>query len=241
MASQLLTLLQDGESADPAILTHFADLIRAEVESKSELRGLSNVELFSHFLRSNKFQFKEAPSNQQLMERISSDKTYKPYVTAALKNEARLQKLEDKRAYLRPDLMQEHAALKMAGISIGETNAYHLNKIIKAIAIEYQTKSIRFWGKILGTRDYFVIQGSGSKTYLEQLGDNSEKYGVGINSYSYWVATDILGEWTELPLVTPQQVIGSRSFKYLFSGNLERPVKNSSLFEGQEKHLVWIG
>lgn len=136
--------------------------------------------------------------------------------------------------------MQEYAALKTAGISIGETNAFHLNKIIKSTAIEYQTKTIRFWGKILGHRDYFVIQGTGSKTYLQELGDNSEKYGVGINSYSYWVATDILGQWTELPLVTPQQVIGSRSFKYIFTGDLNKNILNSSAFQGQEKHLVFI-
>jgi hypothetical protein len=75
-------------------------------------------------------------------------------------------KTEDHRAYVRPDIMQEYHALKTAGISIGETNAFHLNKVVKALAIEHQTKNIRFWGKILGYRDYFVIQGSSSKTYL---------------------------------------------------------------------------
>jgi hypothetical protein len=59
-----------------------------------------------------------------------------------------------------------------------------------------------------------------------------------VNSYSYWVATDILGEWTELPLVTPEQVAGSRAFKYVFSGDLERDIQKSAAFKGQEKHLV---
>jgi hypothetical protein len=134
--------------------------------------------------------------------------------------------------------MQEFSALKTAGISIGESNSFHLNKVLKTLAIEHQTKNIRFWGKILGYRDYFVIQGSSSKIYLHELSENSEKYGVGANSYSYWVATDILGNWTELPLVTPQQVAGSRSFKYIFAGDLERAIANSVAFQGQEKHLV---
>lgn len=43
MASQLLTLLKEGDLSDSGILTHFTDLIRAEIESKSELKGLSNL------------------------------------------------------------------------------------------------------------------------------------------------------------------------------------------------------
>lgn len=110
--------------------------------------------------------------------------------------------------------------MKTAGISIGENNCYYLNKVIKNLSIEHQTKSIRFWGKILGYRDYYIIQGVSSKVYLNDLPENGEKYGQGVNSYSYWASTDILGNWVELPLVTPQQVAGSKSFKYIFTGQL---------------------
>ena len=74
---------------------------------------------------------------------------------------------------MRPDVLQEHAALKTAGITVGESNAFYLNKVVKALAIEHQTKSIRFWGKILGYKDYYVIQGSSSKAYLQDLPENS--------------------------------------------------------------------
>ena len=83
-----------------------------------------------------------------------------------------------------------------------------------------------------------MVQGRSSKQYLSELPSNAEAYGVGVNSYSYWVATDLLGGWTELPLVSPGQVAASRKFKYLFSGDLERSVNHHSSFEGQEKHLV---
>ncbi len=63
-------------------------------------------------------------------------------------------------------MFQEQQFLKLAGVSIGETNAYHLKEVIKGLAIEHQTKSIRFWGKILGYKDYWIIQGSTAKTYL---------------------------------------------------------------------------
>lgn len=127
----------------------------------------------------------------------------------------------------------------MAGVSVGEANCHHLNKAIKKLAIEQQAKSIRFWGKILGYRDYWVVQGVSSKTYLDEVSsEGGERYGNGVNTYSYWVATDPLGHWTELPLVTPQQVAGSRTFKYIFTGDLERPISHSSAFLGQERHLV---
>lgn len=101
------------------------------------------------------------------------------------------------------------------------------------MAIEHQTKSIRFWGKILGYKDYWIVQGSSSKAYLDELPQNGEKYGVGVNTYSYWVATDILGTWYELPLVTPEQVAGSKNFKYIFTGNLEEDVKRGTTFNGK--------
>ena len=44
--------------------------------------------------------------------------------------------------------------------------------MIKSIAIEHQTKNIRFWGKILGYKDYWVIQGTSSQPYLSDLPDN---------------------------------------------------------------------
>jgi radial spoke head protein 4A len=45
-------------------------------------------------------------------------------------------------------------------------------------------------------------------------------------------------EWTELPLVTPQQLRSSRLIKYVFSGDLNKKVVSSPPFDGQEKHLL---
>lgn len=117
-------------------------------------------------MRKNKFQFEELMKDTTLSMKVNSNKIYPGYVTAVDRLNNNLNKIEDNRAYLRPDVMQEYHALKTAGISIGETNSFHLNKVVKALAIEHQTKSIRFWGKILGYKDYFVIQGSSTKNYL---------------------------------------------------------------------------
>lgn len=119
-----------------------------------------------------------------------------------------------------PDINTEYEAFKTAGISIGETNCYHLSKVLRELAIENDVKEIRFWGKILGKKDYYVIQGLTSKSYVNDLGPNSEPYGTGINDYSYWVSNNVLGKWSELPLISPCQLTASREFKYVFSGNL---------------------
>jgi len=67
----------------------------------------------------------------------------------------------------------EQQALKVAGVSIGETNAYHLGNVIKTLAIQHQTSSIRFWGKLLGHRDYWVIQGTTNNQHLDELPPNA--------------------------------------------------------------------
>jgi hypothetical protein len=66
MTSHLLGLLKGGELADSGILTHFTDLVRGSVENKSELKGLNNIEVFSYFLRKNKFEFQEFLGEQRL-------------------------------------------------------------------------------------------------------------------------------------------------------------------------------
>lgn len=73
-----------------------------------------------------------------------------------------------------PDLAQDARALKIAGISVGETNTYYLNKVIRSLAVKNKVKEIRFWGKILGRRDYYIIQGISSNPYLSELTPDSE-------------------------------------------------------------------
>ena len=102
-----------------------------------------------------------------------------------------------------------------------------MKNILKSLAIENKTKNIRFWGKILGYKDYWVIQGSTDKTYLEDLPLGGEKYGTGVNTYSYWASTDLLGSWFELPLVSADLVASSRNFKYIFTGNPEEDIKKA--------------
>jgi hypothetical protein len=57
--------------------------VRASVENKSELKGLSNIEVFSYFLRQNRFAFEELLADRQLAALVDREKLYRRYVTAA--------------------------------------------------------------------------------------------------------------------------------------------------------------
>lgn len=53
------------------------------------------------------------------------------------------------------------------------------------------------------------------------------------------MASDLLrGDWKELPIVTPDQMNAARRIKYIFSGDLNRPVFTNPHFKGNEAHLL---
>lgn len=47
-----------------------------------------------------------------------------------------------------------------------------------------------------------------------------------------------MGEWIELPIVTPDQIIAARKVRYIFTGNLDADVITNPYFFGKEKNLV---
>ena len=100
-------------------------------------------------------------------------------------------------------------------------------------SVENHCKQLRFWGKILGLKDYWVLQGISTKKNADELTKNSEGQGVGINYYSYWVANDLLGTWVELPLITPEQLKGAKEIKYLFTGDLDKVVEHYPTYPGR--------
>lgn len=60
-----------------------------------------------------------------------------------------------------------------------------------------------------------------------------------MNSYSFWVTTDPLDGWIELPLVSSEQVRVSRQVKLVLSGNLKKIIKGTfPLFIGTEAHYL---
>lgn len=96
---------------------------------------------------------------------------------------------------------------------------------------------MRLWGKIRGnSADYFIAEGSldeGEEGGAD-AGDN-ESRGSGVNKFVYWVTNSPLGQWTQLPELTRQDIINSRSIKYTFSGNLDQKIYSNPFYFGTEK------
>ena len=62
--------------------------------------------------------------------------------------------------------------------------------------------------------------------------------GNGINYMTYWVSNDLLTEFEELPVISPEQMRQSRQIKRILTGRLENVVDGYPRFNGLEKHLL---
>ena len=60
----------------------------------------------------------------------------------------------------------------------------------------------------------------------------------GINRYTFWVSDSVLEYWNELPDITHEQMVASRKFKYIFTGDLNSKIKSFVPFPGKEMHLL---
>ena len=60
----------------------------------------------------------------------------------------------------------------------------------------------------------------------------------GVNKMDYWVTNNLLEEWKELPVVSPEQIMLSRQIKHIFTGNLEENVWTNPFFFEKEKFLL---
>ena len=67
--------------------------------------------------------------------------------------------------------------------------------------------SLRFWGKIYGTKkDYWVIEGVLDTQEEDKNDYGSEKRGEGVNKLVYWVNDNLLEDWIQLPDVQPEHI-----------------------------------
>jgi hypothetical protein len=63
------------------------------------------------------------------------------------------------------------------------------------------------WGKILcSSRDYYIVESIMESGEDGELTGNVEPRGTGVNKFTYFCSTNLLGEWTELPLALPEHI-----------------------------------
>jgi radial spoke head protein 4/6 len=98
--------------------------------------------------------------------------------------------------------------------------------------------------QVLGTHaDYFIAEAQYPAT--EEGGDDPppgavpvEEKGSGCNALCYFACNDPAGDWTELPPVTPDQLVASSSIRKFFTGDLAAPVRAYPPFPGTEKEYL---
>jgi len=143
-----------------------------------------------------------------------------------------------------PNLVEESAYFATAGVGLPAEETYRVYMSLHKLQQDKQLTTIRFFGKILGTaKDYFVAEA----TYpaAEDEGEPPpagavpiEEKGSGCNMFVYYATNDPSGEWTELPMVTPEQLVASTMIRKLFTGDLNAPVRAYPPFPGKEKEYL---
>ena len=138
------------------------------------------------------------------------------------------------------DILSQSKILEWAGITFNQKEWYKLRLAMKKLLVENNCEYIRFFGKIYGINsDYYIMQGIVKDYPMKNPPKHVESRGnEGINRYTFWVSNSILEYWNELPDITHEQLVKSRLFKYIFTGDLNSKVKSFISFPGKEMHLL---
>lgn len=90
---------------------------------------------------------------------------------------------------------------------------------MKKLSETSQAQSLRFFGKIWGTKqDYYIVEATGAGGGEEE-GEGGvegeaeagmEAPGTGVNKFSYFVSHSSLSEWTKLPDLSPSDIAAAR-------------------------------
>lgn len=155
-----------------------------------------------------------------------------------LKNKKKLKKLEKENCII-DDIKQKARLFETVGINFGKNEWYKVELAIKNL-VNIKTKSIRYWGKIYGIdSDYNVFQVEYHETKPKKyISGIDSSYQEGANKFKYFVSSNVLDEYIELPDVNQNQIKLSRMFKYQLTGNLNASVKSFFPFPGKESHLL---
>lgn len=146
------------------------------------------------------------------------------------------------------NLTQDAALLEWGGIGMSRTDMYRLHLSMKHFAstmTDRNLRNIRFWGRIFGRKgDYIIIEGVADPVETDETPEekdakgNTIEVGTGANYYTYWYCRSIGGPWTELPPVTPHQIIVARKIRRFLTGDPENIPYGHPPFPGKELNLL---
>lgn len=145
------------------------------------------------------------------------------------------------------DFCEEADMFSWAGAGFSESECYKVKCSMRAHANKQREaglKKLRFWGKVLGTdQDYYIVEASphldppgGPIETAEDDPDVMETEGV--NTFTYFVTTDLCSDWTQLPDLKPSEIRVARQIKKLMTGDLKSEVVSHPFFPGNEAQLL---
>jgi len=130
------------------------------------------------------------------------------------------------------------AALEWHGVSLGDTDTFLITQALNLLAAETQAKSVRFFGKILGTKsDYYIIEVEPKNPTVAAPTPEMEG-SEGGNKYVYYVAPSPDSTFVKLPPLKASHVVASMTRKRFLTGDLDAHVPGHPPFKGTEKDFL---
>lgn len=236
--SKLTRILKNIKSKDGStdLFTHLTKLntIKHEMEDSSSFFDL--FEDISFRIKNSKLQ-----QNNQQTPTFSISEKEKKLLAPLVKAEGEGEPTPVTTVTFVPDYVSLFQKLSYAGISFGDKESLLLSNSLRNLSSTITSGSVQFFGKIIGSeKDYYIAEGvdmdpTGEINYENDMEKIKED---GVNRNIFFVTNDLSEKWVELPVVKPSQIIASRKIRYMFTGDLNRPIHSNPNFVGQEKHLL---
>lgn len=167
-----------------------------------------------------------------------------------------------------PNVIESSRFFEDAGVGLGRNETLRVALALKALAAEKPLRSVRFWGKIFGTKMNYVVAEcewqEGEEPQPEEAADEdaaddeeepegwappkskfvappaapAEEYGQGVNKKVYFVCNEPGGPWELLPNARPECIAVARQIKKFFTGDLTTKIKSYPPFKGNEADLL---
>eukprot|EP00240_Pyramimonas_obovata_P001548 CAMPEP_0118936424 /NCGR_PEP_ID=MMETSP1169-20130426/18887_1 /TAXON_ID=36882 /ORGANISM="Pyramimonas obovata, Strain CCMP722" /LENGTH=460 /DNA_ID=CAMNT_0006879681 /DNA_START=83 /DNA_END=1465 /DNA_ORIENTATION=+ len=147
------------------------------------------------------------------------------------------------------NLLSDAAMYGALGVGFSQTEWYSIMLTVKKLGEDpvKELKTVRFFGKIYGVKnDYYVFE-----TTLQNEPEAPEDapepdpnvmppedFGTGANTYTYFVCHQLGGPITQLPPVTPEQIICAQKLKKFLVGDLKAEVSAYPPFPGVEANYL---